>query len=486
MGMPRLKAPSKEHASVSINYIFFLLQEAATLISALVITPYVSRTLGGDGIGIYSYTQSIVSFAMLFAAQGVSLYGRREIAACGQNIRQRSIVFWDIVLLKCISTSIVIFIYAAVCYSIGEYMQLFTIQSIQVVSVALDISWLYQGENKFHINALLAIAVKTLQACCIIAFVKTRDDLALYCLVLSLFALLHNASMWIPISRVVKKVHFCEIHPLSCLKPVIALFIPQIAIQIYQVMDKTMLYVIGQSQFESGFYELSHKIINIATLLMTARSVAVQPNLSLMYANGRKKDIQAVLADTFQFIWFISMPLIVGIEVLSERFVPIYFGPGYDKVALLMRIFAPICLIIGLSNIPTAYYIASNRSKQITIAAFIGATVNLMLNAVLIPRFQSAGAAIASVVAEFVILCLWFFFSHQEISLKTVFQGAPKKIICAVLAFTPAVLLLHVKGIIGFLLAGGVGIVLYLLLLILFKDAYVQYLFCYVRKRFTY
>ena len=62
------------------NYIYNLSYQILILIVPLITTPYVSRVLGAKGVGIFSYTNSIVQYFILFGCIGLNLYGQREIA----------------------------------------------------------------------------------------------------------------------------------------------------------------------------------------------------------------------------------------------------------------------------------------------------------------------------------------------------------------------------------------------------------------------
>ena len=66
--------------SIKENYLYNLLYQILILIVPIITTPYISRTLGSENVGIYSFTISIVTYFMLFGSLGVSLYGQREIA----------------------------------------------------------------------------------------------------------------------------------------------------------------------------------------------------------------------------------------------------------------------------------------------------------------------------------------------------------------------------------------------------------------------
>ena len=66
--------------SVVKNYIYNLIYQILVLILPLITTPYLSRVLGAEGIGVYSYTISIVTYFTLFGSLGIAMYAQREIA----------------------------------------------------------------------------------------------------------------------------------------------------------------------------------------------------------------------------------------------------------------------------------------------------------------------------------------------------------------------------------------------------------------------
>ena len=97
--------------SLRKNSIMMVLYEVLTLIVPLVLTPYVSRTIGASGIGIYSYSFSVVWYFVIIVQLGVKLYGRREIAKVNDDITKYSVVFWEI-----FSIQTVMFILASLFY----------------------------------------------------------------------------------------------------------------------------------------------------------------------------------------------------------------------------------------------------------------------------------------------------------------------------------------------------------------------------------
>ena len=69
-----------ERKSIKKNYILNTIYQVLTICVPLITTPYLSRVLGVDSIGIYSYCNSIVSYFILFAVLGSSTFGQRKIA----------------------------------------------------------------------------------------------------------------------------------------------------------------------------------------------------------------------------------------------------------------------------------------------------------------------------------------------------------------------------------------------------------------------
>ena len=71
--------------SIAKNYIYNLAYQLLTILLPLITTPYLSRVLGVEPIGIYGYTSSIVTYFILFGSLGVAMYGQREIAYVQDN-----------------------------------------------------------------------------------------------------------------------------------------------------------------------------------------------------------------------------------------------------------------------------------------------------------------------------------------------------------------------------------------------------------------
>ena len=92
-----------EQKSIHKNFIWNSLFQALTVITPLITAPYVARTLQPEGVGVFSYANSIVSYFVLFANLGTVTYAQREISYIQEDTDKRSIAFWNVFFLRFIT-----------------------------------------------------------------------------------------------------------------------------------------------------------------------------------------------------------------------------------------------------------------------------------------------------------------------------------------------------------------------------------------------
>lgn len=176
---------------------------------------------------------------------------------------------------------------------------------------------------------------------------------------------------------------------------------------------------------------------------------------------------------SFHYILLIVFPLMFGIISIANQFVPIFYGEGYDKVTVLIRIISPILLLIGLSNvIGTQYLLPTKQQKKYTISVILGAVTNLILNIILISLWQSIGASIATVLAEGVVTGTQFYLVRKEIRIKDVIKIGENYFFASMVMFLVSIGLgmLISNSVISIMMQTLVGGITYVLVLAIRKD----------------
>lgn len=458
--------------SIGKNLMYNLLFQIVTLFMPLITTPYVSRVLGKDGVGIYSYTLSIVQYFIILGTLGISMYGNRAIAYVRDDKEKMSKTFWSICFLEIITTGIALILFIVIFGFNKKYGHIYIIQSINVIAAMIDISWLYMGLEDFKKTVTRNLAVKIIGVICIFIFVKSYDDLSKYITINGLMILLGNLVMWGHLPKTVSKVKITFRDIKEHVLPALQLFIPQIAIQIYVVLDKSMLGTLA-TVGDVGLYEQSQKIVKLVLALVTSLGVVMLPRMSNTFASGNIKKMNEYLNNSLRGVAYVSIPMVIGLASIANEFVPWFFGEEFGDVSFLLIILAPILFFIAISSVlGTQYLLPSNRTKEFTVSVTAGAIINVILNFILIPKYQAIGACISTVIAEFSVTFIQCLFLRKNIEKKGILKNIIKYLFSGMIMFISVRIIGNIigAGILTTIIQAFIGASIYLLMLIILRE----------------
>ena len=428
--------------SVKKNYIYNLAYQVLLVIVPFVTIPYLSRILGVENIGINSFVLSIVSYFVLLANIGVGSLGQREIALHQDDRKTYSKIFWDLFFYQAIVGTISFLAYIIYITFFSSYPGVQWIMAINIVAAVADMAWLYRGLEEYRYISVRNIFIKLCSVVAIFVFVHTSNDLPIYVLINSISLLLSSILLWFKLPKIVNKPVLKDIRIFKYWKDSIIYFLPQIATSIYTVLDKTMLGFITGSEAENGYYEQTYKIIQLCLIIITSLNAVVAPRMAFLYGKGKKKEMQDRMKASFHFIYMITYPMMFGLIAVGPAFSLIFFGEGYEKVQTLLPLFAPIILIIAISNcISGQFLIPIGKRLRTATYLWIGAAVNVVCNSILIPSLASYGAAIGSLISEIVITTLHVLLFKKYMPLKIVIKPMINYLISSIVMFLALLLL---------------------------------------------
>ncbi|WP_294143726.1 oligosaccharide flippase family protein [uncultured Clostridium sp.] len=462
--------------SIKYNYILNTSYQILIMIVPLITTPYISRVLGADGIGIYSYTYSIVSYFVLVAVMGTSTFGQRTIAYYQEDKERRSRAFYEILIFRVISTLSCVTIYLFYLFNfVQDNKEIAVIQLLYLISVLFDVTWFFQGLEDFKTIVFRNALVKIINIVLIFALIKTAEDVWKYTLLLSLLTLVGNLSIWIYLPKYINKISVKTVKPFSNFKEILALFIPAVAVQIYTVLDKTMLGISAPSLMENGYYEQTEKIVRLALAIVTSLGTVMIPRIAKVFADKNYSLMKEYLKGSFQFVWLLGIPLLFGIAGTVRIFVPVFFGSDFEKIKVLLPVYSLIIIPVSLSNVIGCQFLIPTKQQKIyTFAVVFSAILNYFLNSFLIPRFFSLGAAAASVSAECfgALFMIAYTVKRGQIDLKVLLISSWKNWLSAIGMFVILLLLQRQMSIkiSSLIVLISVGIVTYIVFLFLLKD----------------
>ena len=412
----------------------------------------------------------------------MSLYGQREIAYAQDNKEKRKKIFLELIIFRFITIGIATVIYYFAFMRAGEYSVYYRILLFELIAGAFDISWFFQGLEEFKKTVTRNILVRVISIVLIFLIVKTEQDLIKYMYIYSIADLVGNLLLWVYLPKYLKGVKVKNINIIKQIPPIVLLFIPQITNKLYNMLDTTMLGNLIADKAETGYYEQSQKVIRVLLTVVTSLGTVMVPRMANMFINGEKEKIEHYMKKSFSFVFLLSFPMIFGVISISESFVPIFFGAGYEKAAILMSIISPIILLMGISNvIGVQYLLPTKRQKEYTISVTVGLAVNFVLNYILILLYNSIGACIATVVSQIVVDWMQFRYIKDEINVKEMLKTSYKYIFASVIMFVICMFIraLLPVGLLSLVVQVIVGVAVYGIILILLKD---EYLYMFLSK----
>lgn len=407
--------------SVKRNFIYNLFYQLLTFLLPLITTPYLSRVLGAEKTGIYSYSYSIAYYFVLFAMLGLNNYGNREIAKVRDDEFKRSYTFWSIYFLQ-IFTSVVIIVFYTLSTVILRNEFINWIMLLYVVSSFFDINWFFWGMEEFKITVIRNTVIKILSVMAILFLIKDSGDLYLYALIMVLGMFLSPICLWPYLKKYViwVKPTFSSIK--SHMKPNIILFIPVIAVSLYKVMDKIMLGSMA-TYLEVGLYDYAEKIIAIPVCCVNALGTVMMPRMANLVAKKENEIEKDIIFKSLIVGTILSTSMSFGLIGIANVFVPFFYGKGFKKCIILFYILLPSCIFLSIANvIRTQYLIPHSKDKEFTISLVIGAMANLLINALLIPHLQSIGAAVGTLIAEALVCFVQAFYIRKNLDLYKILK----------------------------------------------------------------
>ncbi|MBQ3891787.1 MAG: oligosaccharide flippase family protein [Desulfovibrio sp.] len=392
-----------KQASLGRNVALNGIRTLFNLLFPLVTFPYVSRTLSVDNVGIYGFSDSIVSYFMMAAALGIYTYAVREGAKLredrGKLERFASEVFTINMVSMLLSYALMALFLLAVP-QLNRHAAVIGILGIQIFFSVIGTEWLYAMFEEFAFITLRSIAFQLLSLVLLFLLVKGPDDLLAYAGIAAFAGAGSNMVNFFCARR------FCRIRLVRGvpwrrhLPPILVIFSTTVAISIYTCSDTTMLgFLCGEH--EVGIYAVSSKIYALAKMLLSSVLIVAVPKLSLFLGEGRMEAYRGTLTHVSALVSLLLFPAAAMLFTLSEEFVLLLSDASYLEAASSLRLFCPallFCLIGWIAN--DCVLIPARLERVVLFSTIVSASLNIALNFVLIPLWKADAAAFSTIAAE--------------------------------------------------------------------------------------
>lgn len=404
--------------SVKVNMVLNGIRGVLSVLFPLITFPYISRVLSVNNIGRYNYSVSIISYFLLLSGLGIEKYAVREGAALRENKPELNRFANEMFTINMLSTVISYALLIAVMVvfpGMKAYWTLLVILSFQVILKTIGIDWIYSIYEDYLYITVRGIAFQVLSLVMLFCFVHTAEDLNIYALITVMANAGSSILNYIHARKYVNLKLTKKVDWKKHMRPIMILFAMSLTVTIYVSSDITVLGILCGDE-RVGIYSVSTKIYSIIKSLLSTILVVSIPRLSAQFGTGRLDEFRQTAKDIYGTLITAVLPAITGIIILSKPIVLLVSGPEYAEASSSLAI-----LGVALFLCMAAWFwgqcilVPMKKESEVFKVTVVSAALNLVLNLVLIPKWQENAAAFTTLLAEGCTL-LWSVICGKKMS----------------------------------------------------------------------
>jgi len=391
-------------SKTTLNAGWIIGEQIFQMLISLVVGVLSARYLGPSNYGTLNYTASFVSFFMSIATLGMEGVVIKRII---DNPTKEGDYLGSCICFRLASSVLCIIAISIVVYVLNpaDPVKLLLVlpQSLQLVFRAFYIfdSWFQRHlKSKYvsigkmvaciFVSAYKIFLLATHKSIFWFAFSNSLTDLVTAVLLYVFYKMEKGQKLGVSFS-------FGK----DVLKDSYHFILSGIMVAIYSQMDKIM---IGSmlTDTDVGFYTTATAISNMWIFVPTAIINSFRPNILELKQQGNDRLYLRRLKQLYSGIIYLCIFVSFVICIMAKFIIKVLYGDAYLgavgilQIAIWFETFSMIGTARGI------WILGENKNRFVKYYLGIGAVVNLILNAVMIPAWGSKGAAIATLITQIV------------------------------------------------------------------------------------
>ncbi|MGB4093987.1 MAG: flippase [Ruminococcus flavefaciens] len=391
----------------------------SSFIFPLITFPYVSRILLPEGTGKVNFATSFISYFTMFAQLGIPTYGIRICAMVRDDRKKLTRTVHELLfinLVMCVISYLAFFIILFTVPKLHEDKLLYVIVSANILLTTIGMDWLYKALEQYTYITIRSLIFKVVALVAMFLLVHEQKDYVIYGGIAIFAGCASNIMNLINVHKYIDLKPVGDYQIKRHLKAVGVFFAMSCATTIYLHLDTIMLKFMT-TDADVGYYGAATKIKTILVSIVTSLGTVLLPRVSYYIKQNQMDSFRSVTKKALNFVFLISLPLTVYFILFAKEGIYFLSGKEYTGAIVPMQIIMQTLILIGITNIlGIQILVPLGKEKYVLYSEIAGAITDLILNAILIPFFQSSGAAIGTVAAEFAVLLVQFYALKDEVT----------------------------------------------------------------------
>lgn len=434
--------------SVKYNFFMNFILTASSFLFPLITFPYVSRVLGTAGNGKISLASSVANYFLMVASLGIPTYGVRACAKVRDDKDELSKTAQEILIINLICTFFVTVTYLICIALVPRFREdkgLYLIEGISIVLNAFGANWVFQALEQYDYITARSILFKFLSMVLMFIFVHQKDDYLVYALITVLASVGSNVLNFIRLRHYISFRHYSHYQFRRHLKPIFILFAQNATVSVYTNLDTVMLGFI-KGDVDVGLYNAAVKVKAILVSVVTSLGNVLLPRMSYYVRYGAKDEFYELMSKALNATLLMALPLTAYFVLMSKDSILFLAGSEYLGAVTAMQIITFAVIPNGLTGVLGVQVLTPlGKEKYVLYSVTFGAVSDFILNCFMIPRWDASGAALATTIAEFIVLAVQLYYCREYLPYMKKQIHLFRYFIFSVLAMLSAVLLLKLQ-----------------------------------------
>ncbi len=402
------------------NLFYNSLLSVSQFIFPLITFPYVSRTLGPDGVGAVNFIDSFTQYFLLFAALGIPVYGIREISKVHHDRALLDRTFTEILTIHVLSTVGFALLYLGAGLLIPQlrlHLDLVLVGMLIMFFSVLTVEWFFVGIEQFAFITKRTLIVRIITIIALFVLLSYKPGALFYYFTFAIVFILNGITNTYYVRRFVT-LNFTGLQLKKHLKPLIIILSSALAVSVYVLLDNMILGFM-KGEVAVGYYSTAVRIVKIPFAFIGAIAAVMIPQVSRAYHEGKLGDVTILLNKSFTFICIVGLPIVAGLYISSPFVINTFAGGKFSHSIGALQILAPVIILVGINSIFGSQLLAPiGKEKYLLISVVIGMVFSLVVNLLIIPVLSYTGAAITNLCTEVVVTLACYYFARRFVTIR--------------------------------------------------------------------
>jgi len=397
------------------NTSFITFSKIIENLAAYFIIILISRYLGAEGLGQYSFIFAFVGIFCLFADFGLSEMMVKDLS---KNFSKINKYLSSLFSLKLILTFISFLIYFVCLFFIGKkeiFLALVLVGIMQIITIFQGVFYnILRIKHSGRKIMIVNIVERVIALLGVLIILPLTKSLTLLVLIFLISNLMKSIILFMFTKKYFKINLDFDFKPLiNLIKKSLPFMLIGFFATIYIQMDSIMLSFM-QGDVIVGFYNAGYKLINVLSIIPFILLTFGFPLFAKLF-NSDKKALKRLFEKILYYSMVLIFPITIGVFYLGRRLLEFIYNFNSIEAATAFNILIVAEIFIFLTIILGQFIVAANKQKVFAYIGGIGAFVNIALNFILIPKYSLYGAGIATLITYVLMFVLMYFFIKKNL-----------------------------------------------------------------------